>query len=576
VLPLASGAWERLERLEGQRDASAGSLEQLVSRHRDGLLAGRRVSTPDQEQALLRRGRLKQQEAQAEEEMVRLVAPRLARLLAGGQVRRAWLLANGDWPERVPRSPALLEPESGFVVGSDRLQEWREGMVRQALYRRYPRALVEGLPRSYVVGDYLNITSSIALLGVRAFTRDSSLSGDLEILTEPADPQVEGNEQDARRQRALRETVRREAEALKARREEVTRQFTVGAAEEELARSLVPLARRLLLSPRFRTMLRERIRRTGGNAGALWEPESEPEDRSGRLVRRWEEMLLLEALRYLQLSPEQLERLLPLTGLAEQRLGEVGEKARPTLMALERAAARHRIELLQGRALPPEEQEQVVAAAKSLRAQREEAEEKTAREIAGQLVRILTRDQIARALLLLQGAWPGEEPRSPLLLDRSSGFVLEEAESDQLRDRAVRQALQSRYPAAAVDGALGRGDRLVINVGEGLYTRAATTALFLDAVKMQGAAPPQARLPFPAAMQEAARRDRDRMNERWDRLAELLEQGATEEELALALRPLVRRTFPSPRLRTVLRERLSTGGPLVEEEVLPATRPMDQ
>jgi hypothetical protein len=74
------------------------------------------------------------------------------------------------------------------------------------------------------------------------------------------------------------------------------------------------------------------------------------------------------------------------------------------------------------------------------------------------------------------------------------------------------------------------------------------------------------------ALREAAERDLKALQERWEKLGELLEGGASVREVELSLRPIVRRLCLSPRFRPVLEERLLS--PELPTEA-PAERPAD-
>jgi hypothetical protein len=353
--------------------------------------------------------------------------------------------------------------------------------------------------------------------------------------------------------------VRDEESRLRDRWDKLAELLVAEATQEELEVSLRPLARRLLCSPRLRIALEDRLNRRPAPtplAGARLDLRQE------RLAEHWEDVLLLDAVRYLLLTDDQLQSLLSLEEKAAERLAALRREEERTRTALEQAVARERRELLEGRAVPPAEHEQVLNAMRTAREKREAAEEKIAAELAPELGRLLTREQVLRAFLLARGEWPREEARSPMLLDSEARFVIDADARRRWRDEAVASLVARRFPKEWVAAANDQHGATI------MFTALLDSSVALRDLKVSGQANP---LPaFPPAVVEAAQREHDRLTERWNGLATLLEEGgATPDELELALRPLVRRMFPSPRLRPVVTERLQRGAPLAPEELLP-------
>src|SRR6266851_1206225 len=55
---------------------------------------------------------------------------------------------------------------------------------------------------------------------------------------------------------------------------------------------------------------------------------------SASLAQNWEDVLLLDAMRYLRLSPAQLAQIQPLAGAAQERLARLSEQEEKTRAAL--------------------------------------------------------------------------------------------------------------------------------------------------------------------------------------------------------------------------------------------------
>lgn len=555
VPALVRTADARLARLREQQEPNIAALERLLARHRDTLLKGRRAPTPEQDGALFLRRTLRGQQARALDQLVPSLAARLARIVRAEQAARAWRLALGDWPERLPRRPALLVPESGFILGRAERDTFREDTLRRALARRFPRALAEGVAASPApFGSlHLDLASEVSF---RSLTRIETGFG-----VDRGEPSPEAL---ARRARLHR--IRAEAERMRARWDEIAAQWVREVSQEELDRGLEFFARRLLCSPRLVPVLEERLGRAA--------EAREAADRGQRLGDRWEDVLLLDAVRCLLLSPEQMEKVLALGRAAREQTAALEAAAAKIRPLLRQAMLREREVLLAGGRVPEAEHVEVLNARRAERERRERLEAEIGKKLAPELEAALTREQVMEVYLLTRGVWVAGRAKSPMLLDSESGFVLDPAERDTWRDRTIRAVLTRRFgqeDASTALGPIGAEQLVFATVGE---TGGSDIVLFLDQAvarrmrPLDGAADFRNR--FPAAAVEAAERERDRLDERWARLAELLESGAgTADELAIALRPFVRRAFASPRFGPVVGERLRQGTPLPPEERLP-------
>jgi hypothetical protein len=289
-------------------------------------------------------------------------------------------------------------------------------------------------------------------------------------------------------------------------------------------------------------------------------------DREPALAQKWEDVLLLDAIRYLRLSPAQMQQVWPLARVAQDRLNRLaGEEAR-TQAALARIAEKQRRALVAGRQVSLQEQQDALFLNRTMKEKRERANEEIVNYIAPRLARILTREQVQRAFLLAHGEMPKDVPRRPALLDPQSGFVLNPDVRDEWRTAALKQVLYRRYPRQLVDSGVRGLPRMVrIRTAPGATD---ATAIFLElalAVDDEQAQAPQ----FPEPLVQSFRKTREFLESRWGNLSALLIQDAMEDELEMALRPLARRMFLSPRLVPVLTERLRQGGQPLPEDDLP-------
>lgn len=566
MLALSTLPGERNDRLRADRARTRASLERLLRKHRDALLQGRACSTTDQEQVLLLWRTLEQTRERTTDETVTLLAARLARILAREQTGRAFRLARGDWPPEQGREPDLLEPLSGFVVAEGERQQWRDQAIRQALARRYGRQVADALPPRPQMA-FINAAQLALEVQATGFLVESYAAIREEGEPKPPDDPVARQRETARQVRI--QAAAREAQALRQRDEALSQQFAEGATDAEIASCLLPLARRLFLSSRFRDVLEDRLAPPGDAAPAPAAGTGVDDDEG--LARTREEVLLLDALRYLRLSREQLERLRELADRSAQLVSKQREANAPALAQLEQFALAEHSAVLHGQTLPAEQQEQALALARGVRDRWKAAEDEVLKARAADLGRLLSRSQVARAHLLARGAWPREEAKSLLLLDPASGFVLEPDARQEWQRAALRSVLARRFADDVVERALASelsgpgGARALLDttrlyLGRSLDLLAVKAGDTLRVLNLsergrgpedlpERVLPPQLR-----AAREAAGRDRDALEEAWPDANRFLRPGTPEEDLATALRPLARRLFFSPRLPPVLRE----------------------
>ncbi len=306
-------------------------------------------------------------------------------------------------------------------------------------------------------------------------------------------------------------------------------------------------------------------------------------DPTGESAQRWEDVLLLEAIRYLRITSTQLQRIAPLARAADNHMSRPREAERQALASLARIAEENRRSLLAGRGPLPQAQQSWLRQRDSVRQRRSQAEEEVVASVLPKLARILTREQIRRAYLLALGEPAPERDVAPgpALLDPEAGFVLGRTAYAQVRGGAVRAALAGgNFPPHLIDAlsASGMGGPVVFHASGADGHAVEDTFVFVKpgpggtgvgdtggAARVVGkilvrpgpgekpeGVPLEA--PDPQAFREAFERVRA-VDERYRNLPQLILEGATELELLLSLRPLVRRMFLSPRLKPVMDER---------------------
>lgn len=307
----------------------------------------------------------------------------------------------------------------------------------------------------------------------------------------------------------------------------------------------------------------------------------EREGDAAQLAEQWEDVLLLDALRYLRLAPWQLQELRSIARVTDERLHKLRDQEAQTQASLRRIARKQREALVVGKAVSLQEQADALLLEKTLRTGRERAAAEILAYALPRAARVLSPEQKVRALLLTHGEAPASTAKRPALLAPQSGFVMAETPREQARSAAARSVLARRYPAEVLD-ALGGAtiDRLL--VGDPLdlaRIERSRGALFLSDPAESGsvrlflqAAPPAPPPNVPKVQFEAAQRESDQL-QRWPILASELVQNAAPGDVAEALAFHVRRLFTSPRLRTVIEERLRSGGIVDADDLAPAAEP---
>jgi len=306
------------------------------------------------------------------------------------------------------------------------------------------------------------------------------------------------------------------------------------------------------------------------------------------LSQQWEDLLLLEAARYLRLTSGQLQQIRPIARVTDERLRKLQDQESKTQATLQRITDRQRAALLAGRTVSLDEQANALLLEKGLRPARERAALEIATYAAPRLARLLSPEQIARAFLLTNGEMPANVAKRPALLDPQSGFVLTSVEQSTARAAAVRRVLSRNYPPAVAD-ALSRpatngfilfdGDQklLASTLTERRITRdypvygeqlaPAGAAVANELTLTYSPLRPTPPTGVDKAVFETAQRAAARL-EKFPALADELVSRGTPADHVDAVTHLARRLFTSPRWKPVVEERLQRGGIVIEEDAV--------
>jgi hypothetical protein len=249
-------------------------------------------------------------------------------------------------------------------------------------------------------------------------------------------------------------------------------------------------------------------------------------------LQQWEEVLLLEVFRYLRLSRSQLQQMAEVAGSTDAILAKLKAEEERAVALLARIGPKQREALVDGRAPSPAEQREAARATVTLRRERARAAEEIMRTAAPSLRRLLSREQLQRVYLLVQGEPRPADAAAPALLDPGAGFVT--------NDRG--QVLQSRL--AEAEGNLTRAD-----------DDPRPTQLSPQDEELLAAVRADLLANLQRAQQEVTR-FRTAIHERAQEIA----REANDPEIESALRSLARRLFGSPRMKPVLEGRLQQGG----------------
>lgn len=331
----------------------------------------------------------------------------------------------------------------------------------------------------------------------------------------------------------------------------------------------------------------------------------------------WEDMLLLEATRYLRLTDAQLRQLFAVAQSADGRLTQLRAQEDQSLASLHQIALRQREALLAGRNSSAREQASALTLRQSMQQRRAETETAIVQEVLPQLARLLAPAQVERAFLLAQGQVPPGEAAEPALLDPAAGFVTGDKSrapsvltmlggkiaqggapgapapagslarqllSAQQRMTDMQRGLMKLNMAGDNGGFFVAADRVEVRLPDGAAAANPEEAAKLKktmvfAVAPDGAAaelkvrafkeaalPEEARAKMAAEMQNTRQRMESQLQAASAEVSALRRQlftgapgsngGASTEDYSTLLQPLAKRLFLSARLPAVLAERL--------------------
>jgi hypothetical protein len=266
-------------------------------------------------------------------------------------------------------------------------------------------------------------------------------------------------------------------------------------------------------------------------------------ERRTRVTQQWEDVLLLEAIRYLGLSPTQVEAMRPLAKAADERLANLQEQEEKRLTELEPLVQRQREALLSGKTA--KEASDTVLRWQSLQQRRAQVEEEIIQYVTPRLARLLSRAQVRRTFLLARGEGLPGEVISAALLDPSAGFVVNEVTKNHWRETFIRQELARSYPPHLLN--LREADRQALV--EEIIRRHTW-----DSGRLVGpplTAEEEAIWDLPMKKHDLE----NEWSERWGDPSPQASQAWTEKEQIWALYHVVRRMFLGSRLTPVLTER---------------------
>jgi len=265
-------------------------------------------------------------------------------------------------------------------------------------------------------------------------------------------------------------------------------------------------------------------------------------DKNVRLAQQWEDVLLLEALDYLRLSPKQYEEMLSMAQFAHTRLADAEQQQEKTRARLEDLVQHQRNALLEGKPPSSSEQAEALDLEHRMFLRQEPAMEEIVNRLTPRMARLLTRKQMYRVWLLAMGETPQGEISRTALLHSNSGFVLDGSTEFQWKEEQVSYALHQRYSEPEIKAAHRGGashEGMLKMLGFGLDEEEAANLPELS-----------------DEMCETIRHDEGAIRNRIDATPDLYLNQANPDQLGMVLRPFVRRLFLSARLEPALTERL--------------------
>jgi hypothetical protein len=173
-------------------------------------------------------------------------------------------------------------------------------------------------------------------------------------------------------------------------------------------------------------------------------------DAQVRAAQQWEDVLLLQAFDYLQVTPAQLQEMQPLADYARTRLDEVEQlraRLRQAIQDQHQAA-------MKGHPPSNSDQQDVIQKQRQIVDRQESVAREIVERIAPKLAALLTRKQTVRAWILVQNHLPPAEPKRVALTDPTSGFVLPQLQARDVIEEMVKANLRQAYAPDVIEAAL--------------------------------------------------------------------------------------------------------------------------
>ena len=186
---------------------------------------------------------------------------------------------------------------------------------------------------------------------------------------------------------------------------------------------------------------------TGQNAAAQTTISTDPQVRA---IQQWEDVLLLEAFDYLQLTQQQSTEMQTLAGYARTRMDEVEQQR----VRLQKSVQDQHQAFLKGRRPTAAEQQDVLQKQRQVQDRQVLVSSEIVDRLTPKLGGILGRKQTVRAWLLMQNKIPASEPKRIALTDPTSGFVFPQMEVSDTVEEMVKTKLREKYAPDVIDQAL--------------------------------------------------------------------------------------------------------------------------
>jgi len=169
-----------------------------------------------------------------------------------------------------------------------------------------------------------------------------------------------------------------------------------------------------------------------------------------RVTQQWEDVLLLEAFEYLQLTPDQSKAMQVLADYSRSRMDEIDQKK----ARLQKAVQDQHQSILKGKHPTGADQLDVLQKQREVQDRQEIISKEIVDRVTPKLAAILTRKQTVRAWRLTQNKIPPAEPKRVALTDPSSGFVYPQMEGKDVIEDMVKTTLRQTYGQDVIDQAL--------------------------------------------------------------------------------------------------------------------------